>query len=68
MLCAHAGTITSKGAYAWGGAAATVFWIDPIEKLCVIFMTQVMGYPLEPLVRFHLRQNLPVLMLCKNFD
>ena len=43
------GTVTSSGAYAWGGAAATVFWLDPAEDLAVVFMTQVMGYPLEPL-------------------
>ena len=42
-------TVTSEGSYAWGGAAATVFWLDPKEDLAVVFMTQVMGYPLEPL-------------------
>ena len=26
---------------AWGGAAATVFWLDPEEELAVVFMTQV---------------------------
>jgi len=25
----------------WGGAASTLFWIDPIEELVVIFMTQL---------------------------
>lgn len=37
------GTITSPGTYAWGGAAATVFWLDPKEDLAVVFMTQVSG-------------------------
>ena len=32
----------SKGVYAWGGAASTTFWIDPVEELIVIFMTQFM--------------------------
>ncbi len=28
--------------YYWGGAASTIFWVDPIEDLVVIFMTQLM--------------------------
>jgi CubicO group peptidase (beta-lactamase class C family) len=28
--------------YYWGGAASTIFWNDPAEQLCVIFMTQLM--------------------------
>jgi CubicO group peptidase (beta-lactamase class C family) len=28
--------------YYWGGAASTIFWIDPKEDLVVIFMTQLM--------------------------
>ena len=31
----------SRGEYMWGGAASTLFWIDPIEELVVIFMTQL---------------------------
>ena len=31
-----------RGDYYWGGAASTVFWIDPIEDLWVVFMTQLM--------------------------
>jgi CubicO group peptidase (beta-lactamase class C family) len=34
--------IGSKGEYAWGGAASTAFWIDPVEDLIVIFLTQFM--------------------------
>lgn len=30
------------GDYYWGGAASTIFWVDPIEDLIVIFMTQFM--------------------------
>jgi len=32
----------SQGEYYWGGAASTIFWIDPKEELVVIFMTQLM--------------------------
>jgi len=32
----------SRGDYYWGGAASTVFWVDPIEDLWVVFMTQLM--------------------------
>ena len=35
--------IGSVGSFAWGGAAATLFWCDPVEDLHVIFCTQVMG-------------------------
>jgi CubicO group peptidase (beta-lactamase class C family) len=34
--------IGSKGDYYWGGAASTIFWIDPAEDLIVIFMTQLL--------------------------
>ena len=26
----------------WGGAASTIFWVDPVEDLVVVFMTQLM--------------------------
>lgn len=35
----------NAGAYSWGGAAATAFWIDPLEDLAVIFMTQLLYAP-----------------------
>ncbi|HEY8171678.1 MAG TPA: serine hydrolase domain-containing protein [Dehalococcoidia bacterium] len=31
----------SAGDYYWGGAASTIFWVDPKEDLVVIFMTQL---------------------------
>ncbi len=43
--------ISSVGEYAWGGAASTVFWIDPVEDLIVIAFTQLMpseAYPIRP--------------------
>jgi len=49
--------ITSPGEYAWGGAASTLFWIDPVEELTVIGLTQLLpssAYPirqeLKPLI------------------
>jgi CubicO group peptidase (beta-lactamase class C family) len=30
------------GEYYWGGAASTIFWVDPNEDMVVIFMTQLM--------------------------
>jgi len=31
-----------QGDFYWGGAASTIFWVDPKEDLIVIFMTQLM--------------------------
>ena len=39
------GVIGSEGEYNWGGAAGTVFWVDPEEELVVISMIQLMGSP-----------------------
>ena len=42
--------IGSPGEYAWGGAASTAFWIDPVEDLSVIFLTQLLpssSYPIR---------------------
>ncbi len=33
--------LASVGAYAWGGAFYTTFWVDPEEKLIGVFMSQV---------------------------
>jgi CubicO group peptidase (beta-lactamase class C family) len=38
----RSGVIGSVGEYAWGGAASTIFWIDPSEDLIAIFLTQLM--------------------------
>lgn len=37
----EAGTV-GAGDFYWGGAASTIFWVDPVEDLFVIFMTQLM--------------------------
>jgi CubicO group peptidase (beta-lactamase class C family) len=31
----------SAGEFLWGGAASTIFWVDPVEHLVVVFMTQL---------------------------
>ncbi|HXZ73013.1 MAG TPA: serine hydrolase domain-containing protein, partial [Streptosporangiaceae bacterium] len=32
----------SPGELSWGGAASTVFWVDPLEELTVFFFTQLL--------------------------
>ena len=32
----------SRDEFYWGGAASTLFWVDPVEDLSVVFMTQLM--------------------------
>ena len=47
---ARANVSGSIGEYAWGGAASTLFWIDPVEELIVIGLTQLMpssAYPIR---------------------
>lgn len=36
-----ANTVTPNGAYFWGGAASTWFWIDPVNELYFIGMVQI---------------------------
>jgi CubicO group peptidase (beta-lactamase class C family) len=37
---AKTGVVGSRGEFMWGGAASTIFWVDPAEELTVVFMTQ----------------------------
>ncbi len=37
--------IGSTGEYNWGGAAGTIFWVDPVADLFVVSMIQLMGSP-----------------------
>ena len=41
----------SVGDYWWGGAASTAFWIDPVEDLSVVFLTQFLPSTLYPIRR-----------------
>lgn len=45
----------TPGEFFWGGAASTAFWIDPVEQLAVVFMTQVMGSDARLTLRRDLR-------------
>jgi CubicO group peptidase (beta-lactamase class C family) len=40
MDAAACGTV-GEGDFYWGGLASTLFWVDPMEDLYVIFMTQL---------------------------
>lgn len=46
---AEHGIIGTDGSYSWGGAASTVFWIDPVEKFVAICLTQFMPSGLYPI-------------------
>jgi CubicO group peptidase (beta-lactamase class C family) len=48
-------TLGSRGEFAWGGAASTVFWVDPVEDITTIFMTQLLPSSTYP-IRSQLRQ------------
>lgn len=39
---AETGIVGSPGEFMWGGAASTIFWVDPVEELAVVFMTQLL--------------------------
>ena len=39
------GVMGSVGEYNWGGAAGTIFWVDPVEDFVVVAMIQLMGSP-----------------------
>ncbi len=36
------GVVGSPGEFMWGGAASTAFWVDPVEDMAVVFMTQLL--------------------------
>jgi CubicO group peptidase (beta-lactamase class C family) len=51
-----AGVVGSTGDFFWGGAASTIFWVDPMQDLFVIFMVQ-----LTPSGTFDFRSQLKAL-------
>ncbi len=53
---ARAQIVGSPGEYAWGGAASTAFWCDPMEDLAAVMLTQLM-----PSLSYPLRRELRVL-------
>jgi CubicO group peptidase (beta-lactamase class C family) len=54
---AATGVIGSTGEFMWGGAASTIFWVDPVEDLTCIFMTQLI-----PSGTFNFRGQLKALL------
>jgi len=44
-------SLVSKGTFGWGGAASTIFWVDPLEGLSVGFYTQLLPTGTYPLRR-----------------
>ena len=53
--------LTSVGEYAWGGLASTAFYVDPVEDVTAVLMTQLMPsntYPLRPQLRALVMQAL----------
>jgi CubicO group peptidase (beta-lactamase class C family) len=48
-------TLTSVGEFSWGGLASTAFWVDPVEDLIVLFLTQLAPSSTYP-IRTQLRQ------------
>ena len=57
----QAGVITSVGEHHWGGAASTFFWIDPVEQMYVVMLTQLYpssSYPLRTELRTAVYQAL----------
>ena len=56
-----ASIIASVGEHHWGGAASTFFWIDPVEDLFVVFLTQLTPsstYPIRRELRARVYQAL----------
>jgi CubicO group peptidase (beta-lactamase class C family) len=47
--------LSSAGEYAWGGAASTAFWVDPVEDITAIFFTQLLPSSIHP-IRPQLKQ------------
>ncbi|MBV8957705.1 MAG: beta-lactamase family protein [Actinobacteria bacterium] len=51
-----ANKVLSSGAeFAWGGAASTAFWVDPVEEITVLFLTQLLPSSTHP-IRTQLKQ------------
>ena len=53
--------LSSEGEFAWGGAASTAFWVDPVEELTVLFFTQLLpssSYNIRPQLKQLVYQSL----------
>lgn len=45
----------SEGEYSWGGAASTIFWVDPANEIVALFLTQMLPSSTYP-IRSQLNQ------------
>ncbi|MBM37036.1 MAG: serine hydrolase [Acidimicrobiaceae bacterium] len=53
--------LSQEGEFGWGGAASTAFWVDPVEDLTVIFLTQLLPsstHPIRPEMKALVYQSL----------
>lgn len=53
--------LSSPGEFAWGGAASTAFWVDPLEGIVVVFLTQLLPsshHPIRPQLKQLVYQSL----------
>ena len=53
--------LSSVGEYAWGGAASTAFWVDPLEEITALFFTQLLPsstYNIRPQLKQLVYQSL----------
>ena len=56
-------TLSSRGEYAWGGAASTAFWVDPAADVTALFFTQLLPSSTHP-IRQELRQLVYQALVC----
>ncbi|MDX2378187.1 MAG: serine hydrolase domain-containing protein [Acidimicrobiia bacterium] len=55
------GVLSSPGEFAWGGAASTAFWVDPLEEIVAVFLTQLLPsstHPIRPQLKQLVYQSL----------
>ncbi|MDA9154202.1 beta-lactamase family protein [Gammaproteobacteria bacterium] len=52
-----AGSYSTDGEFSWGGAASTIFWVDPVNQVTAVLMTQYM-----PSNKYPLREDLKALI------
>jgi CubicO group peptidase (beta-lactamase class C family) len=53
--------LSSPGEFAWGGAASTAFWVDPLEEIVAVFLTQLLPsstHPIRPQLKQLVYQSL----------
>ena len=50
------GTLGSVGEYGWGGAYHSTYWVDPLENLVVVYLTQIIPAT-GPVSYTHLRAH-----------